>query len=50
MISWNEMKVVRSLGSARHTSVIQFQSFIITPSYAMITMYVNFFLFAHGPE
>jgi hypothetical protein len=36
--SWNEMKVVRSLKNETHPSVIPFYSFIITPSYALITM------------
>lgn len=31
------MKVVRSL-PARHPSIIDFESFIITPSYALVTM------------
>ncbi|KAF9781712.1 hypothetical protein BJ322DRAFT_1010425 [Thelephora terrestris] len=35
---WNEMKVVRSLKNETHPSVISFCSFIITPSYALITM------------
>ena len=35
---WNEMKVVRSLKQAPHPSIIPFYSFIITPSYALITM------------
>ncbi|KAI0769137.1 hypothetical protein BD413DRAFT_560042 [Trametes elegans] len=35
---WNEMKVVRSLKHEPHPSVIPFYSFIITPSYALITM------------
>ena len=36
--SWNEMKVVRSLKDETHPSIISFYSFIITPSYALITM------------
>jgi len=36
--SWNEMKVVRSLKNETHPSIIPFYSFIITPSYALITM------------
>ncbi|KAJ6621778.1 hypothetical protein B0H10DRAFT_2015719 [Mycena sp. CBHHK59/15] len=35
---WNEMKIVRSFKSDPHPSIIPFQSFIITPSYALITM------------
>ncbi|KAH9936578.1 uncharacterized protein B0H18DRAFT_1113952 [Fomitopsis serialis] len=35
---WNEMKVVRSLKHQPHPSIIPFYSFIITPSYALITM------------
>ncbi|KAI0795218.1 hypothetical protein BC629DRAFT_310764 [Irpex lacteus] len=35
---WNEMKVVRSLKHEPHPSIIPFYSFIITPSYALITM------------
>ncbi|KAI0330464.1 hypothetical protein GY45DRAFT_1323595 [Cubamyces sp. BRFM 1775] len=35
---WNEMKVVRSLKQEPHPSIIPFYSFIITPSYALITM------------
>ncbi|KZT67233.1 hypothetical protein DAEQUDRAFT_729268 [Daedalea quercina L-15889] len=40
---WNEMKVVRSLKHEPHPSIIPFYSFIITPSYALITM-------AHHPR
>ena len=36
--SWNEMKVVRSLKNEMHPSIVPFYSFIITPSYALITM------------
>ena len=32
------MKVVRSLKNETHPSIIPFYSFIITPSYALITM------------
>jgi len=39
---WNEMKIVRSFKSDAHPSIIPFHSFIITPSYALITMYVQF--------
>ncbi|PCH39912.1 kinase-like protein, partial [Wolfiporia cocos MD-104 SS10] len=35
---WNEMKVVRALKHEPHPSIIPFYSFIITPSYALITM------------
>lgn len=37
---WNEMKIVRSFKADPHPSIIPFHSFIITPSYALITMYV----------
>ncbi|KAF9525504.1 kinase-like domain-containing protein [Crepidotus variabilis] len=35
---WNEMKIIKSLKSEPHPSIIPFHSFIITPSYALITM------------
>ncbi|KLO07620.1 hypothetical protein SCHPADRAFT_859973 [Schizopora paradoxa] len=35
---WNEMKIVRSLKDDPHPSIVPFHSFIITPSFAMITM------------
>ncbi|TBU59232.1 hypothetical protein BD310DRAFT_948155 [Dichomitus squalens] len=35
---WNEMKTVRALKQEPHPSIIPFYSFIITPSYALITM------------
>ncbi|KDQ62647.1 hypothetical protein JAAARDRAFT_121619 [Jaapia argillacea MUCL 33604] len=35
---WNEMKIVRALKQDGHPSIIPFYSFIITPSYALITM------------
>ncbi|KAF8879082.1 kinase-like domain-containing protein [Gymnopilus junonius] len=35
---WNEMKIVRSFKLDPHPSIIPFHSFIITPSYALITM------------
>ncbi|KAF9220880.1 hypothetical protein BS17DRAFT_786121 [Gyrodon lividus] len=35
---WNEMKVVRSFKHDPHPSIVPFHSFIITPSYALITM------------
>ena len=36
------MKIVRSFKADPHPSIIPFHSFIITPSYALITMYVLF--------
>ncbi|KAG6853054.1 hypothetical protein C0991_007198 [Blastosporella zonata] len=35
---WNEMKIVRTFKADPHPSIIPFHSFIITPSYALITM------------
>ena len=35
---WNEMKIVRALKQEPHPSIIPFHSFIITPSFAIITM------------
>ncbi|KAG9315954.1 hypothetical protein JVU11DRAFT_3608 [Chiua virens] len=35
---WNEMKIVRSFKNDPHPSIVPFHSFIITPSYALITM------------
>ncbi|KAF8645210.1 hypothetical protein AX16_008037 [Volvariella volvacea WC 439] len=35
---WNEMKIVRTFRNDPHPSIIPFHSFIITPSYALITM------------
>ncbi|KAA1475650.1 hypothetical protein DENSPDRAFT_883723 [Dentipellis sp. KUC8613] len=35
---WNEMKVVRAFKDDPHPSIVPFHSFIITPSYALITM------------
>ncbi|KAF7298854.1 Protein kinase domain-containing protein [Mycena indigotica] len=35
---WNEMKIVRAFKTDPHPSIIPFHSFIITPSYALITM------------
>ncbi|KAG6914867.1 hypothetical protein DXG01_014842 [Tephrocybe rancida] len=35
---WNEMKIVRTFKSDPHPSIIPFHSFIITPSYALITI------------
>ncbi|CAK5270444.1 unnamed protein product, partial [Mycena citricolor] len=35
---WNEMKIVRSFKADPHPSIVPFHSFIITPSYALITM------------
>ncbi|KAL1742344.1 kinase-like domain-containing protein [Schizophyllum fasciatum] len=36
---WNEMKIVRSLKPDLHPSIVPFYSFVVTPSYALITMY-----------
>ncbi|KAF8627400.1 hypothetical protein AX17_006215 [Amanita inopinata Kibby_2008] len=35
---WNEMKIVRMFRNDPHPAIIPFHSFIITPSYALITM------------
>ncbi|KAF9077512.1 kinase-like domain-containing protein [Rhodocollybia butyracea] len=35
---WNEMKIVRKFKSDPHPSIIPFYSFLLTPSYAIITM------------
>ncbi|KAI4522760.1 kinase-like protein [Schizophyllum commune Loenen D] len=35
---WNEMKIVRSLKPDLHPSIVPFYSFVVTPSYALITM------------
>lgn len=35
---WNEMKIVRKFKNDPHPSIVPFHSFIITPSYALITM------------
>ncbi|KAJ3777497.1 CAMK/CAMKL/MARK protein kinase [Lentinula raphanica] len=35
---WNEMKIIRRLKSDPHPSIIKFESFLLTPSYAIITM------------
>ena len=35
------MKIVRTFKDDKHPSIISFHSFIMTPSYAMITMYVQ---------
>ncbi|KAJ7433039.1 hypothetical protein B0H11DRAFT_773977 [Mycena galericulata] len=35
---WNEMKIISTFKSDPHPSIIPFHSFIITPSYALITM------------
>ncbi|THH04511.1 hypothetical protein EW145_g5470 [Phellinidium pouzarii] len=35
---WNEMKIVRALKQDPHPSIVPFHSFIITPSFAIITM------------
>jgi hypothetical protein len=38
LLSWNEMKVIRTFKNNPHPSIVPFHSFIITPSYALITM------------
>ncbi|THV03038.1 kinase-like protein [Dendrothele bispora CBS 962.96] len=35
---WNEMKILRRFKSDSHPSIISFYSFLLTPSYALITM------------
>ncbi|KAF5389193.1 hypothetical protein D9757_003418 [Collybiopsis confluens] len=35
---WNEMKIVRKFKSDPHPSIIPFYSFLLTPSYAIVTM------------
>ncbi|KAK8858890.1 hypothetical protein IAR55_003121 [Kwoniella newhampshirensis] len=35
---WGEMKIIRSLRHEPHPSIIQFEAFIITPSYALVIM------------
>ncbi|KAF9450563.1 kinase-like protein [Macrolepiota fuliginosa MF-IS2] len=35
---WNEMKIVRAFKNDPHPSIIPFHSFVLTPSYALITM------------
>ncbi|KAF8918919.1 kinase-like domain-containing protein [Mucidula mucida] len=35
---WNEMKIIRTFKSDPHPSIVPFYSFIITPSFALITM------------
>ncbi|WVQ73507.1 hypothetical protein IAR50_003079 [Cryptococcus sp. DSM 104548] len=35
---WGEMKIIRSLRHEPHPSVIQFEAFVITPSYALVIM------------
>ncbi|TRM63866.1 kinase-like domain-containing protein [Schizophyllum amplum] len=35
---WNEMKIVRTLKPDLHPSIVPFYSFVVTPSYALITM------------
>ena len=35
---WNKMKIARTLRDDRHPAIIDFHSFIITPSYALIAM------------
>ena len=36
------MKIVRSLKPDLHPSIVPFYSFVVTPSYALITMWVYF--------
>ncbi|WWD18784.1 hypothetical protein CI109_103239 [Kwoniella shandongensis] len=35
---WGEMKIIRSLRHEPHPSIIQFEAFVITPSYALVIM------------
>ncbi|KAL0578154.1 hypothetical protein V5O48_003820 [Marasmius crinis-equi] len=35
---WNEMRIVRQFKSDPHPSIIPFYSFLLTPSYALVTM------------
>ncbi|WVF68723.1 hypothetical protein IAT40_003495 [Kwoniella sp. CBS 6097] len=35
---WGEMKIIRSLRHEPHPSIISFESFVITPSYALVIM------------
>ncbi|KIR96928.1 CAMK/CAMKL protein kinase [Cryptococcus deuterogattii 2001/935-1] len=35
---WGEMKIIRALRHEPHPSIIQFESFVITPSYALVIM------------
>ena len=42
LLRWNEMKVIRTFKNDPHPSIVPFHSFIITPSYALITMSVRF--------
>ncbi|ESK95245.1 map microtubule affinity-regulating kinase 4 isoform 2 [Moniliophthora roreri MCA 2997] len=35
---WNEMRIIRQLKADPHPSIIPFYSFLLTPSYALITM------------
>ncbi|WVO18574.1 hypothetical protein L204_106293 [Cryptococcus depauperatus] len=35
---WGEMKIIRSLRLEPHPSIIQFEAFVITPSYALVIM------------
>jgi serine/threonine protein kinase len=37
---WNEMKIIRPINSEQHPSIVSFNCFIITPSYAIIAMSV----------
>ena len=47
---WNEMKIVRTFKSDPHPSIIPFHSFIITPSFALITMWVLLFHLNSSPQ
>ncbi|KAL5512819.1 hypothetical protein ACEPAG_3085 [Sanghuangporus baumii] len=48
---WNEMKIVRALKQEPHPSIIPFHSFIITPSFAIITMeYLPYLIPVEVPE
>ncbi|EJC98855.1 kinase-like protein [Fomitiporia mediterranea MF3/22] len=48
---WNEMKIVRALKQDPHQSIIPFHSFIITPSFAIITMeYLPYLIPVEVPE
>ncbi|WVQ84397.1 hypothetical protein IAT38_006549 [Cryptococcus sp. DSM 104549] len=35
---WGEMKIIRALRHEPHPSIIQFEAFVITPSYALVIM------------
>ena len=36
---WNEWKIVTSLGQNAHPSIVDFYSFVVSDSYALVTMY-----------